>query len=335
MSSPELPPVELAGSISNETVPDIKSLDEGYADIGEAYMINPRFQIGEKISSSNTSVVYEGEDIDAQPDDCEVAIKIYYDDRREQRLRDTMELAFSEGLDHPNLLSSIGQGAVLLAQDGEVLPRRFMITPLANEGTLLDANIDSAEAADNLQRFIYETSLALDEMQKQGLVHRDVKPSNIFLNRDEGGETHAQLGDFNFTVPNGTEIEEVPFFESTDLVNVAEQSMVSENTRAITVGSPGYISPEQARGVIDPKSDIYSLARTAQRKNSVGLFSEIGHENGYTFDEFGQAIQRVHPKEVMFDKSLSINLVRALRQALSLNPDDRPTASEMAAAAAT
>lgn len=333
MKNPELPPVELTGSFSNESAPEITALDEGYEEIGQAYILDGNIQVGNKISTSHTSAVYRGENLEAHPDDCEVAIKVYFDNRPQERLRNSMELAISSGLDNDHLLTSIGQGAVLLSQEDKVLPRRFMVTPLAKKGTLAQMNMDTDHSADDLQRFIYETSLGLEELHKQGLVHRDIKPGNVFLQQNEDGETHALLGDYNFAVPAGTELGSVPFLEEASLVEIAEENINSENSRAVAVGSSGYVSPEQARGTIDQKADIYSLGRTAQKKNGVGIFSRRGQENGYAFDEFGEPQENVSPNEVIFTKPFSLSLTRALRQALSLNPADRPTASEMASAA--
>lgn len=84
---------------------------------------------------------------------------------------------------------------------------------------------------------IKDVALALDFANRKGCVHRDVKPENIMLH-DEGGR--AVLMDFG----------------------IAKLSDVSSGMTQVgsTIGTPHYMSPEQARGKpVDGRSDIYSL----------------------------------------------------------------------------
>jgi serine/threonine protein kinase len=84
-------------------------------------------------------------------------------------------------------------------------------------------------------RIVDQISSALDFAHQQGIVHRDVKPSNILL--DENGQ--AMLTDFGFA--------HVPW-ESASL------------TGSLLIGTPAYMSPEQCRGEdVSPTSDQYSF----------------------------------------------------------------------------
>ncbi|APR76695.1 Adenylate cyclase [Minicystis rosea] len=84
---------------------------------------------------------------------------------------------------------------------------------------------------------------ALTKAHVAGLVHRDLKPANIFLSRDDEGEI-AKVLDFG--------VAKVSALESTD---------ANTKTGAL-LGTPYYMSPEQARGdkEIDSRSDLWSLA---------------------------------------------------------------------------
>ncbi|HMI85190.1 MAG TPA: protein kinase [Polyangiaceae bacterium] len=83
---------------------------------------------------------------------------------------------------------------------------------------------------------------ALSSAHATGIVHRDIKPDNIFVSREAGGRLQPKVLDFG--------------------IAKLEHSVSPHLTREGTVlGSPAYMSPEQARGTadVDPRSDIWSL----------------------------------------------------------------------------
>lgn len=85
----------------------------------------------------------------------------------------------------------------------------------------------------------------LEEAHVRGLVHRDLKPGNLFFALDDRGEVAPKVLDFG--VSKATSDAEDP-------------DMIKTNTGAV-LGSPAYMSPEQARGEldIDGRSDVWSL----------------------------------------------------------------------------
>jgi serine/threonine-protein kinase len=83
---------------------------------------------------------------------------------------------------------------------------------------------------------------ALDAAHAKQIAHRDLKPENVFLARDEGG-VFPKLLDFGIAKLMG-----------------AEPGMTAKTRSGIAVGTPYYMSPEQARGKdLDHRTDIYSF----------------------------------------------------------------------------
>jgi len=134
-------------------------------------------------------------------------------------------------LRHPNIVAVHTAGTadgllyyVMDEVEGESLRQR-----LTREGRL-----DPAEAG----RIVADVAAALDAAGHAGVVHRDVKPENVLLDRHTG---RALLADFGIA-----------------------RAMVAEGSvstgQGVAVGTPAYMSPEQAAGEeVDRRSDLYAL----------------------------------------------------------------------------
>lgn len=111
-----------------------------------------------------------------------------------------------------------------------------------NQKVKRDSRLSANEAIPVFQQI----AMALDEAHKHRVVHRDLKPENIMLTRDTQGRTHVKVVDFGIA----------------KVLADDEQTPVAVNlTRTGTVvGTPMYMSPEQARGLqIDCRTDVYSF----------------------------------------------------------------------------
>jgi eukaryotic-like serine/threonine-protein kinase len=88
-------------------------------------------------------------------------------------------------------------------------------------------------------RLIRDVARAVHAAHRNGLIHRDLKPGNILLARDESGELHPFVVDFGLA-------------QEQDETALSRTGMIS--------GTPAYISPEQAQGKpLDRRTDVYSL----------------------------------------------------------------------------
>lgn len=160
-----------------------------------------------------------------------VAIKVlpaFFAEDQTLLARFRQESAVVANLRHPNILAVYDFNE----QNGVV----YLVSEFVDGGTLADAVGQplSAEEALNLLRPV---ASALDYAHARGIVHRDVKPSNVLLHRD------------------GT-----PVLSDFGLVHIAGGNERLTAT-GMTVGTPEYMAPEQATGSqIGPSCDIYALA---------------------------------------------------------------------------
>jgi serine/threonine protein kinase len=118
-------------------------------------------------------------------------------------------------------------------QEGDLL---YLAMPWMRLGSLSDRLAQRYLSPNEGARLISQIAEALDYAHQQGVIHRDVKPGNILINH----QGNALLSDFGF-------------------VHLSDASM--SLTGSAMVGTPAYISPEQALGdEVTPASDQYALA---------------------------------------------------------------------------
>jgi serine/threonine protein kinase len=197
-------------------------------------VLDGRYRIDAVIGSGGMGRVYRAEHINiGRP----VAIKILHTDlgrNREATTRFQREAIASGRLDHPNIVTVTDSGFV----DGVGL---FLVME-ALDGEPLGVRLERGRMPWGEALVILSGVLAgLRHAHDRGVVHRDIKPDNIFLAKKEGA-TIVKLLDFG--------IAKLYAGDAND----------PATTRAgLTVGTPAYLSPEQAvGGEITPASDLYS-----------------------------------------------------------------------------
>ncbi len=155
------------------------------------------------------------------------------DDSRQRFLK---EAKASARIDHPNVIDVLDVGEL---PDGIL----FMAMELLEGLPLADAlRIDPALTVRELLLALRDTCSALAAAHAVGIVHRDVKPANIFLHRDRAsGLVRPKILDFG--------VSKFAFLEE------------SATQTGSLLGSPRYMSPEQARSAAqaDARSDVWSL----------------------------------------------------------------------------
>jgi tetratricopeptide (TPR) repeat protein len=191
-------------------------------------LLGDRFELGEKIASGGMGTVFRGRDLRTGES---VAVKVLEGGGR-LTARFEREVLALERLRHPGVVRYVAHGEsdngnLFLAMEwltGEDLQAVLQRGPLGVRDALMLAK---------------RVAEALGEGHRRGVIHRDVKPSNLFL---VGRDPHApKILDFGVARLTG-------------------------GTRGVThtgilVGTPGYLAPEQARGDtnVDARADVFSL----------------------------------------------------------------------------
>jgi len=202
-------------------------------------VIADRYRLERLIEKGGMGEVYVGTHVSLGK---RVAVKILlpkYKDYKEQVMRFLYEARGIADIHHRNVVNVMDVGTT---QDG--LP--FFVMDLLEGETLKER----LKAVDKLgfpvmAKIMTQVLSGLSTLHKKKIIHRDMKPSNVFLSRDEDGTEVVKILDFGVSKFHILEQE-----TSTDLTS----------TGAI-LGTPSYMSPEQARGFvkeIDQRTDTYA-----------------------------------------------------------------------------
>jgi serine/threonine-protein kinase len=186
----------------------------------------------------------------------EVAIKLVRDNYRVPGMKERFlqEARAASRLNHPNICTIFDIGE----KDGDP----YLVMELLEGETLKEKIARSAFSAEEIVIYAREISDALATAHGKGIIHRDVKPANIFLVKKPGTPTQAKVLDFGLAKvskapPRKTRISPIDD-EQHQLRH--EDSPLDLTVEGVTVGTVSYMSPEQARGhVLDPRSDLFSL----------------------------------------------------------------------------
>jgi eukaryotic-like serine/threonine-protein kinase len=192
----------------------------------------PGIRISGKLGVGGTATVFLADDL---RNNRKVALKIMHpslakDEKAVRRFQRESTLLVS--FDHPNLVKGHSQGTMG--------PLPYLVMECL-EGESAQETLDREKHLSEARslEIIQEAAKAIDYMQSKKIIHRDIKPGNIYLLKDG----RVKVIDLGFAQEMGT---------------------VAAGDEETTSGTVQYMSPEQARGQLDldVRADIYSLGAT-------------------------------------------------------------------------
>ena len=250
------------------------------------------YQIEEEIGRGGMAIVYRA--IDTR-DGRVVAVKVlpqYFAHDPVFLKRFLKEGRNAVGLRHPNIVQTYEAGE----SDGYhyIVLEYIAGESLSDYLKKLDGPMDLTEAIE----MIRQISVALNYAHQRGYIHRDIKSSNILLSQDG----RVMLTDFGIA-------KQIAM----------EETMITE--RGGTIGTPAYMSPEQARGErgLGPESDIYSLGVLAYRM----LTGRLPYEAESSWLILNKIVQESPLPANEANRDLPLGVAYALMKALAKDPKQR------------
>ena len=255
------------------------------------------YHIERELGSGGMATVYLAHD---KKHDRKVAIKILHAELAAVlgAERFLQEIRVTANLQHPHILGLIDSG--IIGEDaGELKGRPYYVMPYV-EGESLRQRLDKEQqlpVSDSV-RIATEVASALDYAHRHNVIHRDIKPENILLH-----DGSAIVADFGIALA------------------VTEAGGARITQTGLSLGTPGYMSPEQAMGerAITARSDIYSLGAVT--------YEMLSGEPPFTGPTVQAVVARVMTEEprplTTQRRNVPANVAAAVSHALEKVPADR------------
>ncbi|MFN2397969.1 MAG: protein kinase [Gemmatimonadaceae bacterium] len=259
-----------------------------------------RYVIERELGRGGMSTVFLARDV---RHDREVALKVLREPIAQAvgAQRFLQEIRVISRLQHPHILPLFDSGEA----DGQLF---YVMPQVAGESLRNRLSREKQLPVEDALRITREVADALNYAHARGVVHRDIKPENILLS-----PTHAMVADFGIA----------------RAVDIAGAERITD--KGLAVGTPAYMSPEQASGEadIDGRSDIYSLGCV--------LYEMLTGQTPFTGPTSQAVIARrfvLPPPNPTLDRpAVPESAARSVVKALSLIPADRfQTGAEFIAA---
>lgn len=253
-----------------------------------------KYEIQKQIGRGSMGIVYQGYDPFA---DRHVAVKVAMSDALKdkesgQRYR---RMFFNEAhtaglLKHPNIMAILDAGV----DEDEC----YIVMELVEGGDTLKTycRADNLLPVEQVVEIVFKCAKALDYAHRQGVIHRDIKPTNILVTRDKD----VKIGDFS-----------IAHVISSDTTHTMPMGFV---------GSPRYMSPEQVQeDSISNQTDLFSLG--------IVMYELLTGKHPFIADSFSRLIHKIineqQPTLSTYRSDLPDILERIIHHALQKSPANR------------
>jgi len=268
-------------------VVDLYGVAEEKAAVLEIGQKLTHYEILQKIGAGGMGEVYLARDTKLNRN---VALKVYLSADRKSNQRLLREAQAAANLNHPNIcpiheISATEEFSFIVMQyvEGETLAAKIK-----------SGNLDLKTSVN----IAIQIADALDEAHSRNIIHHDIKPANIIINK----KGQAIVLDFGLA----------------KVIEVSDEndSLDGSNSSAAVIGTVSYMSPEQARGkVTDARTDIWSLG--------VVLYQMSAGKLPFTGETNHHIIVAILEKEFSLPENLTDELQKILRRALTKEKDIR------------
>jgi len=214
------------------------------------------------------------------------------------RRRFRREGHLTAALEHPNIVRLYDFG-----QTEEDLP--YMVMEFVDGITMLRRIQETVPMPlPTVLNYLFQLADALDYAHARGMVHRDLKPDNIMIDRWD----RVRVMDFGLA----------RLINDDDSFGVESWRMID---KGFVMGSPGYMSPEQAFGrPVNERSDLFSLGMIT--------YTMIAGRHPFMGDPQSMVVKTAKqpaPPFASFNREVDADLENALRLAITLDPAQRPS----------
>jgi serine/threonine protein kinase len=256
------------------------------------------YRIDRRIGEGGMGTVYEATNTVIQK---KVALKILQTAGAGAVERFLREARAACQIGHPNIVDVVSFGRM---SDGRAYIVMELLVGENLEQRLSRGPLPLGEALDVLEPICR----ALQAAHEKGIVHRDLKPANVFL-AQSAGTTRLKLLDFG-------------------VAKLADRGdeRVEQTREGAIIGTPRYMSPEQARGsTVDARADVYSLGVMAFEM----FTGEPPFSTGAAMEIIAQHLDQAPPSPSSRAPNLLPAIDRLLLAMLAKKPDARPSLAEV------